>query len=403
MLRLLDTNNGALVLGHEMNLRSVGLYTYLPGQQSIAILDYPNPNGPQNPGLVLLDISAWSARSLPLTLDGWAQVMAVSGDGARIAIAGYGDGTNLTIVDALKGAVTATGAVPNQVRALGFTQDGSGLLVYVSNEEPRQGLSQGAPQAMLLNADDLSTVWQTEITGVRDGFFPGPDYQGQAHEPGAGDRYLPGVAFSPVADTLYVVHADEDRLTSVDFSSRSVAALDIRPPLSFVERILSLGVRVAHAKVQSGTEKHVVISQDGSSLYVTGIDNQFTEKDNGEWDLRQEPLGLKVVEAATGTELASLDTQADQVAVLPDGLVLLRTWTGSLPSSEVYDPATQKIVAHYPGVYQNCVPLMKGGYVLVPSAQDRLRSVQVYDPASGQVLASWEPEDDTWAWVSCSP
>jgi DNA-binding beta-propeller fold protein YncE len=403
MLRLLDTNNGALVPGHEMNLRSVGLYTYLPGQQSIAILDYPSPNGPQNPGLVLLDISAWSARSLPLTLDGWAQVMAVSGDGARIAIAGYGDGTNLTIVDALKGAVTATGAVPNQVRALGFTQDGSGLLVYVSNEEPRQGLSQGAPQAMLLNADDLSIVWQTELAGVRDGFFPGPDYQGQAHEPGAGDRYLPGVAFSPVADTLYVVHADEDRLTSVDFSSRSVAALDIRPPLSFVERILSLGARVAHAKVQSGTEKHVAISPDGGSLYVTGIDNQFTTRDNGEWDLHQEPLGLKVIDAATGTELQDLDTQADQVAVLPDGLVLLRTWIGSLPSSEVYDPAAQRIVSRYSGVYQNCVPLTKGGYVLAPSAQDRLRSVQVYNPGSEQVLESWEPEDDTWAWVFCSP
>jgi len=203
---------------------------------------------------------------------------------------------------------------------------------------------------------------------------------------------------------LYVVHADEDRLTSVDFSSRVVAALDIRPPLSFVERILSLGARVAYAKVQNGTEKHVAVSPDGSLLYVTGIDHHFTLKDNGQWDLRDEPLGLQVVDAGTGAELETLATGADRVALLPDGRVLLQALSGAATSSEVYDPAARKIILRYPGLYQTCVPLMKGGYVLAPSyLPNRSSEMQVYYPSSEKVLSSWSIENPNSQWVSCGP
>lgn len=404
-LRLVDTLNGASVPGHEpLSFGSVGIYAYLPGRQDLAMVVYPSPNGPGGAQLVLLEIPSWTTSAMPLTLAGWAQVMAISSDGARIVVAAYGDGKNLALVDAAKGEVIAEASVPNQVRGLSFTQDGSGLMVYASNEDIKNDLSLGAPQALLLSANDLSVVWQTELAGVCDAFIPGPNYHGESHSPGAGTRYLPGVAFSPVSDILYVVHADEDRLNRVDFASRKVAALDIRPPLSFVERLLSLGARVAHAKMQSGTEKHVAVSMDGRSLFVTGMDNQFTLKENGQWDLRQQPLVLKVVDAATGSELHTLDTQADQVALLPDGLVLLRTVSSDVPSSEVYDPAAQKIIIRYAGLYQNCVPLVQGGYVLAPASfYGRTTEMQVYAPGSEKVLGSWAVEGYNSQWVSCSP
>jgi hypothetical protein len=405
-LRLVDTLNGASVPGYEpLSFSSVGIYTYLPGQQSLALMVHPDPLAPEHAELVVLDIPAWTTTSVPLPLDGWSQAMAVSRDGSRIGVVGYGDGKNLAIVDVVKGVSVAAASVPNLVRAMSFTQDGSGLMVYASNEDTKQGLSQGPPQAMLLDAADLSIQWRTGLPAISDAFVAGPNYQGESHSPGAGTRYLPGLAFSPVSDTLYVVHADEDRLTSVDFSSRKVAALDIRPPLSFIERLLSLGARVAHAKMQSGTEKHVAVSPDGSTLYVSGIDNQFAPRDDSGWDLNQQALGLKVVDAATGSELVNLDTQTEQVAMLPDGLVLLRTWTSEIPFTEVYDPAAKKIAAHYAGMYQNCVPLMKGGYVLAPSIDygKKKHDMRVFEPASGKVLGAWEIDSWNTQWVACSP
>jgi hypothetical protein len=242
---------------------------------------------------------------------------------------------------------------------------------------------------------------------VRDGFFPAPDFDGQAHEPGAGTWLNPGVVFSPVADTLFVAHADEDRLTRVDFGAQEVTSMEVRPRLGLLERLLSLGASIAHAKMLDGTTKSAAISADGETLYIAGVDSQVTNKETGRFELVQRPLGLQVVEAASGTELSSLDTQAAQVSVLPDGLVLLLSTAGDAPLTEVYDPATQGIATRYDGLYQECLPLAGGGYVLAPALfyyELGVPSVAIYDERSTEPLATWELSHRESQWVQgCAP
>jgi hypothetical protein len=242
---------------------------------------------------------------------------------------------------------------------------------------------------------------------VRDGFCPAPDFDGQAHEPGAGTWLNPGVVFSPAADTLFVAHADEDRLTRVDFGAEEVTSMEVRPRLGLLERLLSLGASVAHAKMLDGTMKSAAISADGQTLYIAGVDNQVTNKENGRFDLEQRPLGLQVVQAASGNELANLDTEAGQVSVLPDGLVLLRSTTGEGPLTEVYDPGAQRIATRYDGLYQECVPLAGGGYLLAPALfyyELGVPSVAIYGARSSQPLVSWALSHRESQWVpGCAP
>jgi len=329
----------------------------------------------------------------------------VSHDGAQIALAASGTDDNLVVVDRSNMAVTATAHVPDLVRGLSFTNDDSGLMVYASNEDLNSGLSQGAPQALLLDASDLSVKWQAGLRGVHDGFSPGDSFQGDPYSPGTGTRYLPGVAFSPANDLLYIAHADEDRLTRVDFASRKVSVRTIRPALSLLERWMSLGVVVAQAKEQSGTEKHAAMSQDGKWLYITGMDNQLSQNIDGYWNLKQTTLDFQVVEAVTGAEVLTMETGTDQVAVMPDGLVLLRSWNGRVPWSRVYDPETRQTVQNYDGMFQSCVPLTNGSYVLGPSIEygNSMHDMRVFEPASGKVLGAWKVDNFNTQWVACNP
>jgi DNA-binding beta-propeller fold protein YncE len=407
-LNLVDTTNGAAVAGFPpLDFAGLGTYMYLPGGTEVALVSYPRVDNPANASLVLFDVPAWKTNKTVLPMLGWAQLLAVDKDGRHLAVAGSGTKHNLVLIDLATMSVVAQADVPNYVRALSFSQDGSSLMVYVSNEDSQTGLSAGAPQALLLKASDLSTLWQAALPGVRDGFAPGENYQGDPYSPGSGTRYSPAVVFSPVSNMLYVVHGDENRLTSVDFTKHRISALDIHPHLGFLEQLLSFGAGVVQAKEQSGTEKNAAISADGSQLYVAGESRLFSPNPGGGWKLDQSSLGLQVISPASGEELQSLDTKSDQIALLPDGRILLRSVYGDTPSSQIFDPASGKMVQEYADLYQECVPLVSGGYVLASSLfygnPGRVPPVQVFDARTGQLIGSWKAEDPNSQWLGCSP
>lgn len=151
------------------------------------------------------------------------------------------------------------------------------------------GVSVGPPMAALLAASDLSPIWSVQLNGVRDGVFPkkaGTADTQAIYEPGAAWFFQPGVAFAPAADVLYVVHGDADQLTSVDFTTRKVRTVDVRPRLSWLEQLLALTAGVAHAKGMDGITKQAVISPDGKFLYVVGSNEKVTQQPNSEnWDV----------------------------------------------------------------------------------------------------------------------
>jgi hypothetical protein len=147
------------------------------------------------------------------------------------------------------------------------------------------------------------------------------------------------------------VHGDEDKLTKVDFTTRSIRTVGIHAKLSWLDQLMALTAGVAHAKGMDGTSKQALISPDGKYLYVVGSTQTVTMLAKGNnWDFKFAPIGLKVIAAEDGTLVDTVDTAANSAALSPDGMqVLLSGWKNdnySTPWTDVYDTTSRSIVAH---------------------------------------------------------
>jgi hypothetical protein len=136
---------------------------------------------------------------------------------------------------------------------------------------------------------------------------------------------------------LYIVHADEDKLTTVNFSARSINTVSIQSKLTWLERVLLLTTDVAHAKVANGTSRSAVISPDGSTIYTIGSMYESSQSSNGEWTFGQTPLGLQGIDASDGTQRFKLDTSASDFKLLPDGNSFVFHIWDELPSTDLLD------------------------------------------------------------------
>ena len=144
--------------------------------------------------------------------------------------------------------------------------------------------SEGPARVSLFEAADLRESWSAELTGVRDGLYPLDESKSAAvHKPGNGAYYYPGAAFDPLIDRLHIVHADEDKLTTVDFAARSFRTLSVQPKLTWFERLLMLGTRTAHAKAASGASRQAIIPPGGEVIYTVGSKSDMSQLPNGDW------------------------------------------------------------------------------------------------------------------------
>jgi len=75
----------------------------------------------------------------------------------------------------------------------------------------------------LIDATTLQVLWQQTLDGVRDGQFDAENRE----DPHAGIGWQPAVVFDPQQPRLYIAHADQDKLTIVDFSARRTQTVSI--------------------------------------------------------------------------------------------------------------------------------------------------------------------------------
>jgi WD40 repeat protein len=213
--------------------------------------------------LYLIDLPSWKYRTSDIGLHGPIDSVIYSPDETLLALAsGVPDG-ELRIVDAKSGAVKASARAGSSIKNVKFTTDGKALMIYgpqlaQTGIAANAGVNVGAPKATLFAVSDLSLLWSVELVGVRDGTFPKKADTANAqdiYQPGAAWHYEPGIAFAPNHDMLYVVHGDEDKLTTVDFSSKNVKTVDVHVQMSWLDQLLALTAGVAHAKGMDGTTK----------------------------------------------------------------------------------------------------------------------------------------------------
>jgi hypothetical protein len=298
LLSPVDPATGNAVAGYEaIDMGSNVFYTFSPDRRRMIFSSLEESSG-SFAALRFLDLETWTeATGLLLPTRGWSSAQAVSANATRYAMATVETRSrHVWLVDAEKHILMESIETPLYVTEMAFTSDGAGLMLYGNPENFETGVTRGPPVAELRSSQDLDLIWSRELGAVVDGFQPSAQFKGEAHQPGTGSTYRPAVAFDPQAVAMYVVHAEADKLTRVEFERKRVLTQDIRPAASWFERLLALGAGVAHAKVQDGVEREAVLSQDAETLYIAGVQNKMTQASNGEWQFEQVPLFVQAIQ-----------------------------------------------------------------------------------------------------------
>ena len=386
-------------------------YTFSPDWRTLAAVGYVSSQHPNGGSLHLINLQTWEDYVQELRLDAYVNAMDFSPNGEQLAIA-YGNAeSRLLVLNVAKPFVKSKFAVVQAsmdflVNKMKFTSDGSGIMVYGYKSENPSTVYQvntEPPTIVLFDSTDLNVRWETNLQGIYHGIVP-KDKNGDApvdiFQPGQALYYFPGLIFAPQQDILYIVHPDEDKLTSVDFDAQEVSSVEIMTRLSWFERLLSLGGEVAHAKVAEGTTKHAVISPDGETLYIVGLQSDLSQENGDGWEIIENPLGLQVVRAEDGKRLARYDNGASEISISYDGRYLfLQVWSQTQENSwtQIFDTFINEPVTRIenntwlvPTRRLNGAPILASSVYI--NGEDQ-QHYSIVDPEDLSVLAEWSSTD----------
>jgi WD40 repeat protein len=386
---------------------------FSPDKQTLAVVGFVSGNHPNGGSLHMIDLNTWKEQVQELRLDSYVNAMAFSPDGRQLAIA-YGNAQSHVLVLYGNPPVTSKTDIRETsldfyVYNMKFKSDGSGIMIYGSKIENRYTVNEMSPDppiALLLDSTDLSVSWKTNLEGVHHGIIPkdgNADTTMNLFQPGQAIYLFPGLAFDPNRDFLYVVHPNEDKLTTIDFAAQKVATVEILPQLSWFERLLSLGAIDAHAKVAEGTRKDAVISPDGQFLYIVGQRSELGETTGNETQVNNIPLGLQIVRTKDGSQVAHYDTDAQELSISTDGRYLyLRSWGVSpdIAATQIFDTSTDQAVSRLDGTWLVPTRRVDGRPILGSNVWMNDKNINhnsIVDPQDMSVLAEWDSSDSiTW-------
>ncbi len=396
-----DPASGSALPGYTpISLGQISFHALSPDRRTLAVVSFTE-NSTYKGSLLLIDLIAWKSSRFEVDLFGWVNTMVFSPDGRRLAIAHGETSHKLTMVDIERGIILAQRQIDSFLPHMKFADSGEALMLYSPTIDTVDGLGAGPPQVLLVDAADLSPLWSAELAGVRDGIFPKDETvtQPELYEPGNAFYLSPGLAFAPDRDALYVLHADSEQLTTVDFENRTIETVEIQTKLTWLEKLFSLTAGVAHAKIADGTNKQAAISPDGQFLYVVGVDRASFQNKHGNWQMEETPLGLEIIQTADGARVERFETDSAELSLSPDGRFLyLRNWGPDAPWTEIFDTSTQKVIAHEAKIFAMPAFLMNGEFLLVSTYQtsETSQHLSVLGPDRLNEVAEWTVNDDTY-------
>jgi hypothetical protein len=386
-----DTTLGTMMAEYApISIGNYGIFGVSGDLTQLAIIRYRGYNHLQNGELSFVDLATWQQVTTTLTFDGAYQLPLFSPDNARLLVVTQSP-TPLAhhaahLIDVASGIQLVERELDFYPLNYQFTADGSGIMLFGN------GGAQGATaHAALLDAQDLTTLWHTELPELR---------IGQEMPDGSKDIndaiwWQPAAVFAPQASTLYLVHADADQLTTIDFRTQSLATRALVEPLSWVEQLLMLTAATAHAKVANGVTKEAVLSPDGTQLYVTGT-RYGLEEDK---EFVQRGLGLQIIDLATGEVRAEIASEAQSVMIdAAHGRIFLHGWTTDKEQPytgewteivEIYDIETLEPIKELQNEFLTFARRLDGTPILLgmSAREGRESEYTVLDPATFEVIS----------------
>ena len=263
---------------------------------------------------------------------GRVSALAFSPDGQRVALVHETrEAIEARLYDPSDGQLLRSTTVPFVASYLGYTVDGQGLLLIGAGPGDDPGFAPPGPlTVMLIDGETLESTWRHTLDGILHGSWC-LEGCGDSHEDVLTAGWSPAIVRIPGTDRVVIVHADADRLTSIDAGGQRVTTMDIAIQRSWIDRLMALGTVSAEAKGPlEGAFRQAIASTDGSRLYTVGVDYHARRTDDGQWEMRDEPLGLQVIDPSTGLKISSIDSDASRVALTKDGAWLLLTIWGDV-------------------------------------------------------------------------
>lgn len=404
----MDPASGTMLPGYTpIALGQTFFHVISPDRRRLAVVSFTNQSI-FNGSLLLIDLPAWKTQHFELGLTGWVSTMVFSPDGSRLAIAHGQSNHNLTLVDLSTGRITAqqeTGS--SYVSRLKFTNNGTALMLYgplVKNRFTENEMSAGPPQISLFDAADLKLLWSAEGLEIRDGIFPRDEntVPTNVHEPGQAFYLRPGLVFAPERDILYILHADADKLTTIDFEGQSAETVEIQTKLTWFEKLISLTAGVAYAKIGEGITRQAAISPDGRFLYVVGTNNATYKDKQGNWQMEQTPLGLEIIQTTDGSRVEQFESGATELSLSPDGRFLyLRYWDKDEPWTEVFDTVSRQFGSRKEWILASPALRMNGEHLLTStfSTGEYTHHMSILEPEKLSVLTTWTDTKYVW-WLT---
>lgn len=307
-------------------------YTLSPDGRTLALITWPSGSHNRGGALHLLELPTWELTTTEITFGVFVTPLRFGADGRALywteparRDAAHGmprdyelyrynlDGGRLTAVTSLPPSF-----IPWEMQHLSSVKQ---LAIYGIPTDANN-LVEDTPHVLLIDLAAGNIAADIPLEGVTAGQFR---VQTAAENEPPYRMVRPGLAWDLERDLLYVMHAEEEKVTVVDLVQAEVSRqTDIRVQQTLLNRFLSLGVQVAEAKAVPGTDRQAVLAPGGHVLYTVGLLREMLPAEDGDgWAYQETPLGLQVIAAEKLTEVQRLDLPVTDLALSPDGQWLL--------------------------------------------------------------------------------
>lgn len=364
-----------------------------PDGRALAVIGWPS-DASAGGQVQLIDLEPWTIRSTGSTVDANVVALAFAPDGNDLywplSPTTPPFVSELVLATGASGAEVGRVSLPPALVPWDFRPTQRGRIAVFAVGTDGSWLNNEPPRVLLIDPATRDLVADVQLEDV---------IAGQRGSQARGyNSFRPGLAWDIARDRLYVVDANEDRLTVVDLDrGRVVAATELVAAQSPLDALGAWLVPTAYAKLVPGTDRTAVLSPDGRRLYVATM--RRTQSDDFR-EFSEVALGGFVVDTDTLRIVGRIDQPVSALALSPDGARLLAAGTdvssrhdeaGVVTPHGLYvlDPISLDELAHIP----SAGPMRVAGF----SADARMAYLQSWEdePSGGQacVISSLRLDD----------
>ncbi len=303
-------------------------YTYAtrPDGKVLAMITWPSGSNNAGGTLHLIDLNTWTDMPADLRIDDYVSDLSFGADGrtlywtmpmVRDPAHGMPRDYQLYQYNLDSRQLFAIAQLPSSFIPWSQRLSSSKVAIFGIPADPNN-LAEDVPHLQISDPTENRIVTDMQLDGVKAGQFreqatdATPSAQGEAWQYVS---YSPGLAWDTKHNLLYVIHADDNKITVVDLVNGTlIKQTHIRPPQSLLEWISNSLAPAVEAKGGPWMEARVILSRDGERLYVFGQKNEMG---------LLKASDLRVIATNGMREISHLDELLTDFALTSDGKSLL--------------------------------------------------------------------------------